>query len=258
MRVFKNKYLTNGYKCNENEKYNDGFEYLFVYDKPQKETLYDKDEAELDIEKGAYDFDRENLYFEKFRQRTKDLHLIAYVNTGFNCTDMFWVDKYSGRISVSDSGDEMSFRWNICKNIEELIHTFDEYIDLFEKGVLTQKIIEESTGGFASLLVHNEYEFTYINKNEPVLLVDFYESNEKCSGQENDELEHNYTEIINFINTYKGVFEDEFQVTFNKQCMDCMDCNKEFCRYNNKTYCKNCFEIMIEVQLEIIDDILLK
>lgn len=39
MRVFKNNFLKNGFTCNENEKYNDGFEYLFIYDEPQDETF---------------------------------------------------------------------------------------------------------------------------------------------------------------------------------------------------------------------------
>jgi len=204
MRVFKNKFLTNGFTCNENEKYNDGFEYLFIYDEPQDETLYDKEEAGLDIEDGNYDFDRDNLNFEKFRQRAKDLQLIGYVNTGYNDMDMFWYDKFSGKISVTDSGDEMSLRMNVFTNIDELIYTFNEYIGLFEKGILTQKIMEESVVGFGGFLLENEHDCKYINNNNETFDLDtFYDSYEKNPRQENDEFEYNYTEIINFINNYK-------------------------------------------------------
>lgn len=64
--------------------------------------------------------------------------------------------------------------------------------------------MEESVVGFAGFLLENEHDCKYINNNNETFYLDtFYDSYEKFPGQENDEFEYNYTEIINFINNYK-------------------------------------------------------
>lgn len=147
------------------EKYNDKCEYLFINDMVTENTksLYDKHEANLDINVIEYEADEVN--FEKFRYRSKQLKYIGFVNTGDNCIDTFYVDLFSGNISVLGSGDEAHFRWNICKNVEELINIFKQYVNLYKNNIL--KIDDEDLiitfGHFA--LEYNFIKEDILDKN---------------------------------------------------------------------------------------------
>ena len=104
-------------------------EYLHVPHNCTDETLYDSESVGIcdmdpDERKGNF----QNIH--RFRYRTKFLKLVAYTNTGTNGSDKFWVDTHTGKISVTDAGDEIFFRWNVAKNVKHLIELFEQYTKL--------------------------------------------------------------------------------------------------------------------------------